>query len=89
MKFVVKCTQTWIEATKMGKNKYMKETTQHCILCNLFYIDDRMEKVLFSMCTFHGDFSPLCEKAPTLDNADHRVEFNNNNRKQSNNNNIF
>ena len=31
----------------------------------------------------------LRTKAPTLDNADHRVEFNNNNRKQRNNNNIF
>ena len=31
----------------------------------------------------------LCAKAPTLDNAGHRVKFNNNNSNQNNNNNIF
>ena len=51
MKFGAKCTPTLIEATRMGEKKSSKETTKHCILCNLFYNDDRMETILFTMCS--------------------------------------
>ena len=83
MKFVVKCTQTWIEATKMGKNKYMKETTQLAYYVTYSILMIEWRKFYLVCAPFVGIFPLLCEKAPALDNEDHRVEFNNNNGKQT------